>query len=73
MAREATYVVQIIHPNEERFEKNIRELVAIYKEQSQQESVLRVTARSCVSFSVAPIARTEQNLAQRWLSQTLGR
>jgi hypothetical protein len=50
MAREATYVVQIIHPNEERFEKNIRELVAIYKEQFQQESVLRVTARSCVSF-----------------------
>ena len=31
MAREATYVVQIVHPNEERFEKNIRELVAIYK------------------------------------------
>jgi len=50
MAREATYVVQIIHPNEERFEKNIRELVAIYKEQFQQESVLLVTARSCVSF-----------------------
>ena len=50
MAREATYVVQIVHPNEERFEKNIRELVAVYKEQFQQESVLRVTARSCVSF-----------------------
>jgi len=50
MAREATYVVQIIHPNEERFEKNVRELVAVYKEQFQQESVLRVTARSCVSF-----------------------
>jgi hypothetical protein len=50
MAREATYVVQIIHPNEERFEKIVRELVAVYKEQFQQESVLRVTARSCVSF-----------------------
>jgi hypothetical protein len=46
MAREATYVVQIIHPNEERFEKSIRELVAVYKEQFQQKSVLRVTARS---------------------------
>ncbi len=50
MAREATYVVQIIHPNEERFEKYVRELVAVYKEQFKQESVLRVTARSCVSF-----------------------
>jgi hypothetical protein len=43
-------LVQIIHPNEERFEKIVRELVAVYKEQFQQESVLRVTARSCVSF-----------------------
>ena len=50
MAREATYVVQIIHPNEERFEKNDRELVAVCKQQFQQESVLRVTARSRVSF-----------------------
>lgn len=48
--REATYVLEIVRPLDDRGDKAIAELIAEYKSAFQQESVLRVKSAACVSF-----------------------
>jgi hypothetical protein len=50
IVREATHVLQLVHPNDERIDKQVTEIVASYKTKFQQEAVLRVRAGTCVSF-----------------------
>lgn len=48
--REASHVLNLVHPNDEPTEKAVLEIVAAYKSRFQQESVLRVKAPACASF-----------------------
>jgi hypothetical protein len=50
IVQEASQVLQLIHPDDVVSEKAVHALVAAYKTQFQQEAVLRVKARTCVSF-----------------------
>ncbi len=48
--REASYVVSIVHPEGAASEAGIHTLVSEYKSRFHQESVLRVSSPSCISF-----------------------
>ena len=48
--REASYVLQIIHPDAEAQERAIAEIVREYRARFEQEAVLRVRSSGCVSF-----------------------
>jgi hypothetical protein len=50
IVQEASQVLQLVHPDDPASESAVQELVAAYKAQFQQEAVLRVKARACVSF-----------------------
>lgn len=50
IVRESTYVLAVIHPDGAPSEAAIAEIVASYKAAFQQESVLRTTAETCMSF-----------------------
>ncbi len=47
---EETYVLCIVHPDDQSSDQAIRAIVQEYKRQFSQESVLRVTSQSCASF-----------------------
>src|SRR5689334_20768224 len=42
LVREATHVLQLVHPGDAASEKSVAEIVAAYKTQFKQEAVLRV-------------------------------
>ncbi|HUL55493.1 MAG TPA: DUF3574 domain-containing protein [Usitatibacter sp.] len=48
--REVSYVLSIVHGDGESTEAGIRAIVDTYKRRFHQESVLRVSSASCVSF-----------------------
>jgi hypothetical protein len=48
--REVSYVVSIVHADGESEEAGIRAVIDGYKSRFRQESVLRVSSQSCVSF-----------------------
>jgi len=50
IVREASHVLQLVHPNDTPSEKAVLEVVATYKAQFQQEALLRVKTHACVSF-----------------------
>jgi hypothetical protein len=50
IAREASYVLSLVHPDNEAAEAGVRALVSEYKSRFQQEAVLRVKGQACASF-----------------------
>lgn len=50
IVREASHVLQLLHPGEEADHGRVREMIAVYKQRYAQESVLRVSKRSCAAF-----------------------
>ena len=48
--REASHVLYVVHPDTEASELAVREIMSAYKTAFQQEAVLRVRSRACVSF-----------------------
>jgi len=50
VTREASHVLNLIHPETEVAESAVRETVTEYKNRFQQEAVLRVKGKACVSF-----------------------
>ena len=46
---EASYVLNLVHPSNAAAEQAIGEIIAIYRERFQQQSVLRVRSLACVS------------------------
>ena len=50
IVREATHVLQLVHPGDASSDKRVAEIIASYKAKFQQEAVLRVRAGACVSF-----------------------
>ena len=48
--REASHVLNLVHPNDAASEKAVLEIVAAYKSRFQQEAVLRVKTHACASF-----------------------
>jgi len=50
LTRESSNVLNLLHASDEASEAAVRELVAQYKAQFQQEAVLRVKSHACVSF-----------------------
>ncbi|WP_244222943.1 DUF3574 domain-containing protein [Cupriavidus lacunae] len=50
VVREASYVLSLVYPADERSEAGARAIVNEYKTRFQQEAVLRVRSHVCVSF-----------------------
>ncbi len=50
LVRESTHVLQVVHPDDVANDQRIAEIIAAYKTQFEQESVLRVKVRACASF-----------------------
>jgi hypothetical protein len=50
LVREATHVLHLIHADDASSEQSVTEIMASYKSRFEQEAVLRVKARACVSF-----------------------
>ena len=50
LVREASRVLQIVHPDDHADDDLIAAIIAAYKTQFFQESVLRVKVQACVSF-----------------------
>lgn len=50
VVEEASYVLSLVHPESVEAETAIREFMAQYKTQFQQEAVLRVTSRVCMAL-----------------------
>ncbi len=48
--REASHVLSVVHPDTEESERAIREIASKYKAEFQQEAVLRVRSRACMSY-----------------------
>ena len=48
--REPSFVLDLVHPDDQRSEDSIRAIVAEYKSRFHQEAVLRVRNRACASF-----------------------
>ncbi|AKJ29448.1 DUF3574 domain-containing protein [Caldimonas brevitalea] len=48
--RETAHVLQVVHPDSAAGDRAIRDLVSLYKTSFEQEAVLRVRTRACVSF-----------------------
>ena len=50
LQRESSYVLSVVHPDSPEQERAVAEVITLYKEQFQQEAVLRVRSPTCVSF-----------------------
>ena len=50
LTREASHVLNLVHPDDAASESAIRTLIGEYKTQFRQEAVLRVTTNTCTSF-----------------------
>ena len=50
IVRENSYLLQLVHPNDEASEAAVTAIVADYKSRFHQEAVLRARSRTCVSF-----------------------
>ena len=50
VVREASFVLNLVHPDDDRSEGAIREITGEYKARFSQEAVLRVKSNACVSF-----------------------
>jgi hypothetical protein len=48
--REASHVLSVVHSDTEENERAIREIASKYKAEFQQEAVLRVRSRACMSY-----------------------
>lgn len=48
--REASHILQMVHPDTEESELAVREITSRYKAEFQQEAVLRVRSTICMSF-----------------------
>lgn len=48
--REASQVLHLVHPDSEKSELAVKEVISKYKAEFGQEAVLRVRSRACVSF-----------------------
>jgi hypothetical protein len=47
---EMTHVLQIVHPSSDADETRVTQIIAAYRSQFEQESVLRVKVNACASF-----------------------
>ena len=54
IVREASYVLNVVHPNNAAAEAAVSEIVTAYKMTFHQEAVLRVRGSACASFQSAP-------------------
>ena len=50
LQKEDSYVLHVVHAEEQRFETAVREVIEEYKTRFDQESVLRVRTATCISF-----------------------
>jgi hypothetical protein len=50
IVHEATYVLSLVHADDDVSENSVREIVRAYKAQFQQEAVLRVRSTTCSSL-----------------------
>jgi len=50
IVQESTRILQLVHPDDAPSERSVAEVAAIYKSRFQQEAVLRVRTRTCISF-----------------------
>jgi len=50
IVQEASQVLQLVHADDAASDKAVQALVAAYKAEFEQEAVLRIKARTCVSF-----------------------
>jgi hypothetical protein len=50
VVHEASFVLNLVHPDDQRDEDAIRAIMAEYKARFHQEAVLRVRNRACISF-----------------------
>jgi hypothetical protein len=50
IVRESTYVLHLLHASDAQSEASVAAIVAAYKAQFQQEAVLRVRAKACMSL-----------------------
>ena len=48
--RETSYVVQLLHPDTPQSDAAVRDIARTYKQQFQQEAVLRTRAHVCTAF-----------------------
>ena len=48
--KEDSYVLHVVHPEDQRFEKAVREVIGEYKTRFDQQAVLRVRTATCMSF-----------------------
>ena len=50
IVREDSFLLSLLHPDDEASDAAVRAIAAEYKSRFQQEAVLRVKSRACVSF-----------------------
>lgn len=50
VTHEPSFVLDLVHPDDERSENSVRAIMASYKSRFQQEAVLRVRSEACISF-----------------------
>ena len=50
LQKEDSYVLHVVHPDEQKFETAVREVIDEYKTRFDQEAVLRVRSAACISF-----------------------
>ena len=50
LQREDSYVLHVVHPDDQGFESAVREVIDEYKARFDQEAVLRVRTATCISF-----------------------
>lgn len=50
IVQEASQVLQLVHADDAASDKAVQALMAAYKAEFEQEAVLRIKARTCVSF-----------------------
>jgi hypothetical protein len=50
LQREDSYVLHVVHPDDQRSETAVREVIDAYKSRFRQEAVLRVRTDTCISF-----------------------
>ena len=50
LQKEDSYVLHVVHPDDQKFEKAVHEVIDQYKSRFDQEAVLRVRTATCISF-----------------------
>ena len=50
LTREASHILNLVHPKDDKSEAAVRAIVDQYKKRFRQEAVLRVAADTCTSF-----------------------